>query len=352
MKTGRILLLLALVLIGITIYFKKCSNKNNENKSDATKGKQALNVNAVVVSPGPLDYKIYSSGTILANEEVQLRNEVSGRIISINFKEGTKVSKGDLLVKLFDDDLKAQLRKLMLQKELAEKTEVRQKDLLSANGISQQDYEIALNNLNSINADIDLIRSQISKTEIRAPFDGNIGLKSVSLGAYLAANTIIASIQDIDPLKIEFTVPERFKDQIKDNSEISFTSESAEGIFNGKIYAFEPRLDVSSRSFLVRAICPNSDHRIFPGAFAHVTIPLKRISDAVLIPTQAVIPELKGQSVYISKNGIANKVMVETGVRTDSVIQITEGIHDGDTVLITGMMQVRPNTPLRITVVQ
>ncbi|MFZ7116075.1 MAG: efflux RND transporter periplasmic adaptor subunit [Bacteroidota bacterium] len=351
MKTGRLLLILSLVLIGVTIYFKKCNNSDKAKAPDAAKGKQPLSVNGVIVSAEPLEYKLYSSGTVMANEEVQLRNEVQGRIIAINFKEGTKVKKGDLLVKLFDDDLKAQLKKLELQKELAEKSESRQKDLLEAKGISQQDFEIAQNNLNSIKADIEIIRSAISKTEIRAPFDGSIGLKSVSLGAFIAANTVIASIQDIDPLKIEFTVPERFRDQIAGNTEITFTSESAPGTFKGKIYAFEPRLDITTRSFTVRAICPNSDQRIFPGAFAHVTIPLKVIKDAIQVPTQSVIPELKGQSVYISEGGLAKKTMVETGIRSDSSIQITSGIQPGDTVLITGMMQVRPKVPLKITVV-
>lgn len=352
MKTGRLLLILSLLLIGITIYFKKCNSSDKAGTPEASKGKQPLSVSAVIVTPEPLEYKLYASGTVMANEEVQLRNEVQGRITAINFQEGTKVRKGDLLVKLFDDDLKAQLKKLQLQKELAEKSESRQKDLLDAKGISQQDYEIAQNDLNSIKADIEIIQSSISKTEIRAPFDGSIGLKSVSLGAFIAANTVIASIQDIDPLKIEFSIPERFRDQIGNNSEITFTSESAAGTFKGKIYAFEPRMDVTTRSFLVRAVCPNSDQRIFPGAFAHITIPLKVIKDAIQVPTQAVIPELKGQSVYISEAGMAKKVKVEMGVRNDSSIQVTEGLQAGDTVLITGMMQVRPKTPLKISVVK
>lgn len=353
MKTGKLLLLLALILIAITIYFNKCKNPKPSTPAGGNKTvPQTLNVSAVVVFPQALDDNLYSSGTVLANEEVQIRNEVPGKIVSINFTEGTKVNKGDLLVKLFDEDLKAQLRKLNLQKELAEKTEARQKDLLTAKGISQQDYEIVLNNLNTINADIDLVKVSLSKTEIRSPFNGSIGLKSVSVGAFLSANTIIAAIQDIDPLKLEFTIPEKYRDLIANNTEFTFTSESASGIFKGRIYAFEPRVDISTRSFLVRAICPNSDHRIFPGAFAHVSIPLKRISDAILLPTQAVIPELKGQSVYVSEAGIAKKVKVETGIRTDSKVQITGGLQIGDTVLITGMMQVRPKSPLRITVVQ
>ena len=352
MKVGRLVVVLSLVLIGITIYFKKCNNVNSTAKADTNKGKPAVSVSAVVASPQELEYQIFASGSAMSNEEVQLRNEIPGKIVSINFKEGTKVNKGELLVKLYDDDLKAQLKKLLLQKELAEKMESRQKDLLTASGISQQDYEISLNNLNSIKADIELIQTSISKTEIRAPFDGTIGLKTVSLGAYLTSNTLIASIQDIDPLKLEFSIPEKFRDQISINTEISFTTESVEGIFKGKIYAFEPRLDLNTRSFTVRAICPNTNLKIFPGAFAHITIPLKKIPDAILLPTQSVIPELKGESVFVSEGGIAKKVKVVSGIRNDSTIQITSGVQAGDTVLITGLMQVRPNTALKITVVK
>jgi membrane fusion protein (multidrug efflux system) len=351
MKTGRVLLMLSILIIGVIIYINKCNpEKNDGAASSAKKNPSALAVNGVVVFPQSLEFPVLTSGTLLANEEVELRNEVPGKIIKINFTEGSRVHKGELLIKLYDDDLKAQLKKLLLQKELAEKNENRQKDLLGVNGISQQDYESAANALNTINADIELIRTSISKTEIVAPFDGVIGLKSVSVGAFLTTNTVIASIQDIDPLKIDFSIPERYRDRISTQTQIQFTTETAKGIFKGRIYAIEPKVDLSTRSFMVRAIYPNSGGKIYPGGFANVTIPLATITDAILIPTQSLIPELKGQSVYISENGMAKKVSVSTGLRNDSTVQITEGITAGDTVLTTGIMQVRPKMPLKIQI--
>jgi membrane fusion protein (multidrug efflux system) len=351
MKPGRILLILGVIIIGIIIYLNKCNKEDgpsvNQNKGNQP---QAMMVNGLVISAEPIEDKIYASGTLLANDEVEIKNEIPGRVTSILFKEGKKVSKGELLVTLYDEDLKAQLKKLQLQKELAQKTDERQKDLLEINGISQQDYDLSYNQLQSINADIEILESELSKTKIRAPFDGIIGLRTVSAGAFLSVNTKIVTMQALDPMKLEFSIPERYRTLLNDNAEIKFTTESSEGFFTGTIYAFEPKIDLQTRSVIVRALCSNKDLKLFPGAFAHVEIPLKKIDNAILIPTQALIPELKGQKVFITKGGKAEKVDVETGVRNDTSIQITKGIQVGDTILISGLMQVRPGTPLKVSI--
>lgn len=350
MKTGRILLILAILFIGIVLYINKCSGPESAPADRSNAGKQALKVNGVIVQKGSLENLIYSSGTLMANDEVEIKNEIAGRITAIIFKEGSRVKKGDLLLTLFDDDLLAQLKKLELQKEIAEKSEARQRDLLAINGISQQDYDLALNQLNTLKADIELVRSQLSKTKITAPFDGVIGLKSVSQGAYLPTNTSIATIQSIDPVKLEFSLPERYRSMIHLNAEINFTTESSPGIFKGKIYAFEPKIDLKTRSVLVRAVCDNSNMKLFPGAFAHVEIPLKKDADAILIPTQAIVPDLKGQKVFISKDGKAEKITIQTGIRNDSAIQVISGLQTGDTLLVSGIMQMRPGMPINISI--
>lgn len=350
MKTGRYILLFALLFMAIVVYINKCSTTSSTVMNPGIAGKQPLKVNAIVVNSSSMENLIYASGTLLANEEVEIKNEIAGKITAIIFKEGSRVKKGDLLLTLYDDDLLAQLKKLQLQKEIAEKSEERQKDLLTVNGISQQDYDISLNQLNTIKADIDLIHSNLSKTQIAAPFGGIIGLKSVSRGAFLAANTTIATIQSIEPVKLEFALPERYRMMININSEIHFTTESSDGIFKGKIYAFEPKIDLKTRSVLVRAICKNDELKLFPGAFAHIEIPLKKEENTILIPTQAIVPELKGQKVFISKNGIAEKISVETGIRNDTSIQITSGLKKGDTLLVTGIMQVKQGMPLTISI--
>ena len=311
MKTGRILLLLGVIIIGILIFLNKIRN-NKQELTNQNKGlQQPMLVNGLVITTQTIEDKIYASGTLLANEEVEIRNEVPGRVTALLFKEGKKVSHGELLLTLNNEDLTAKLKKLLLEKEIAQKTEERQKDLLSVNAISKQEYELSENHFQSINADIELIESDINKTRIKAPFDGIIGLKTVSAGAFLAGNTRIATIQSIDQIKLEFALPERYRSIINDDALINFTIESSEGIFSGNIYAFEPKIDLQTRSVLVRAICSNKELKLFPGAFAHVEIPLKKVENSILIPTQALIPELKGQKVYISKDGKAEKIVVD-----------------------------------------
>jgi membrane fusion protein (multidrug efflux system) len=349
LKTGRIILIAAILLIGAVIYFNKFGNDKQKGPQQP-QGPQALNVNGVVVSYQRLEDNIFSSGTLLANDEVEIRNEIAGRITSLLFKEGTRVKKGELLLTIYDEDLTAQLRKLESQKAIAQKTVNRQEDLMKVNGISQQEYELSQNELSSIQADIDLIQSQLSKTKIRAPFDGIIGLRSVSIGAYLPINSHIATIQAIDPLKVEFSVPEKYRLMISDTGTIHFTTESAEGTFTGKIFAFEPKIDLQTRSVQVRALVRNEGLKLFPGAFVHITIPLKQLDKAILIPTQSLVPEIRGEKVFVVRKDSAIKVDVETGVRNDSMVQVTSGVNEGDTVLTTGIMQVRPGTKLKIKV--
>lgn len=348
MKPGRIVIILLIILIGIVIYRNKFSGESGIKNASQGKQNQPVQVNAVIASTSTIANDINCTGTILANEEAEVRNEIGGRIAAINFKEGSSVKKGDLLVKIVDDDLKATLKKLELQEELAAKNEAREKDLLSIQGVSQQDYETALNQLNTIRADIAFTRAQIAKTEIHAPFDGIIGLKNISPGSFIANNTLITRIQDIQPVKIDLSIPERYADKITVGGEVNFTSESVNGNFSGKIYAIEPKIDPETRSMLVRATYENSDRKIFPGAFVNVVVPLKKIENTILLPTQCVIPELKGKSVMICKDGLAQKVMVKTGLRNDSTVEIREGISAGDTVLTTGIMQVRPKMPLNV----
>ncbi|MBL0104294.1 MAG: efflux RND transporter periplasmic adaptor subunit [Bacteroidetes bacterium] len=350
MKPGRILILLVIILAGFIIYYNKFRQTGPANPNAGSKAPQAVLVNAVVASGSTIENEINATGSILANEEAEVRNEIGGRVAAIYFKEGTAVTKGELLVKIVDD-LRASLEKLILQKELATKNEARQKDLLSIKGISEQDYETTLNQLNTIKADIDFVKASIAKTEIRAPFDGIIGLKNISPGSFLAPNTLIARIQDIDPVKVEFSIPEKYREMISLSTEIRFTTQASQKEFTGQVYAFEPKIDLETRSFIVRALSPNHDKKIFPGSFVNVSVPFKKLENSIVIPTQCVIPDMKGKTVFVSRNGLAAKVRVQTGIRNDSTIQITDGIVPGDTILTTGIMQVRPDMPLKITVV-
>lgn len=351
MKLSRplitILLIVVILLVVKFIFFNSNSAKNLP--SPATPKNPAIPVSGIVVQTEHLNNNVFATGTVLANEEVELRPEASGKIIQINFKEGTPVSKGDLLIKINDSDLLAQLKKLQLQIKLASEQEEREKKLLAINGVSQEEYDIALNQLNSLKADEEYTHAQIAKTELRAPFTGIIGLKNVSEGSYVSPAQTIAWLQQIDPVKIDFSVPEKYGTIVHKGDKISFTSSNSRDTMSGEVYAIQPRIDIATRTLEIRALSPNKQGKIIPGSFVKVNLVLKQFDDAIMVPTQAVVPVLKGKNIFVYRNGKAESQAIETGIRTDTEIQILSGIHSGDTIIITGLMQLRGGMAVSLT---
>ncbi|MFL5766168.1 MAG: efflux RND transporter periplasmic adaptor subunit [Bacteroidia bacterium] len=353
MKLRNLILVVIIitVLVLVKFFFFPSEAAGPEQKGGGKPGgpPAAANVTVAVLKPEQLSNEVYASGTILANEEVKLQPELSGKVIQINFQEGNKVSKGQLLVKINDADLQANYKKLQLQYKLAEEKLNRQKQLLAINGISQEEFDVMQNQYDVVKADMDYATAQIAKTEIRAPFDGVIGLKSISEGAYVTPQTIIAAIQQIDPLKIDFFVSEQYSSSVKKGDKLQFTIEGSREKYTGQVYAVEPRIDLSTRTLQVRALCANSHGSILPGSFARVQLALSDIDSALMVPTEAIIPELKGNKVFVVRNGQAQPVKVITGLRTDKDIQVTDGLKAGDTVVVRGIMALKPGTPVKIT---
>ncbi len=352
MKLKNLLIITLIITALLTLKFMFFPSESAEVDAKGGKGSGAKstpsNVGTFVVRAEKLSNEVYASGTIMANEEVQLQPEVAGKVKQINFSEGSKVSKGQLLVKINDDELSASSRKLKLQFELAEQKLNRYKQLIAINGISQEEFDVAQNQYNTIKADIDLINAQIAKTEIRAPFDGVIGLKNVSEGAYVTPNTIIAGIQQINPVKIDFSVSEKYSSLIKNGDKVSFSVEGNANMLTGKVFAIEPKIDMTTRTVQVRALCLNPNGNIYPGAFARVKLALQDIDSAMMVPTESIIPDLKGKKVYRIKNGQAEPAKVITGLRTDEKIQIIEGLNIGDTIVTTGIMTIKPGASVKI----
>ncbi len=342
--------IVALVVLvgGIIVYNKVIHPKQGAAAPSAGGPPKAISVDAFVVQPRDLENNILASGTLLANEEVELHPEVSGKIVELNLNEGSPVTKGTLLVKLFDGDLQAQLKKLSTQKETAEKTEQRVKQLLAINGVGQAEYDAAYTTLAGIKADIEYTQAQISKTEIRAPFNGVVGLRNVSLGAFVSPTTTIATLQQVDQLKIDFTLPEKYSSAIGKGDALKFTVDGFSQNFTAKVYAIEPRIDEASRTIRVRGIMQNPGIKLFPGAFANIDLGLKNIKGALMIPTQAVIPSARKKNVIIVRNGRAEFANVETGIRNETYIQITSGVQPGDTVVTTALMYVKPGSEIKV----
>lgn len=308
-----------------------------------------LAVDGVVLRPDSLRNIIRVTGSAIANAEVELRSETSGLITQLNLREGSKVQRGQLIVKINDADLRAQRRQFELEMTLAKDTERRQKQLFERGAISQEDYDLALNRLNVIEAQLALVDAQIARTEIRAPFAGTVGLRYVDMGDYLTPSTRITTLQNIDSIKIDFSVPEQYSGLVERGDRIEFRVAGVDQTFAGRIFAVEPRIDPTSRSLPIRAIAPNPSGRILPGSFVEIEYLLEELTDAVLIPTQSLIPQLMGQIVYVSRGGRATPVNVRTGIRSSTKIQVTEGLVFGDTVITTGILQLREGLPVNVS---
>jgi membrane fusion protein (multidrug efflux system) len=324
-----------------------CNHAENRINNRPGSGNK-VQVMAIVARPQLLDNKIFTTGTLIANEEVELRPEISGRVTDVFFREGSRLKKGDLLIKLNDRELKAELKRKEIQEKLAAEEEARAKNLLNANGISQQEYDKIANSLQLIHAEKELSESQLAKTEIVAPFDGIVGLRHVSEGSYVSANVLVASMQDIDPIKLEFAIPEKYARQLKIGTAVLVSLGETEANRTGTVYAVEAKIDPGTRTIKARAKIPNSDGYLIPGSFARVEITLETYRDAIVIPAEGLITELSGEKVYLCKNGLAQLAAVKTGIRTEKEIQILEGIMAGDTVLISGLLLLADGRPVDI----
>jgi membrane fusion protein, multidrug efflux system len=347
------LVLIIIVFLGFYLLkSKEKDNKPSKANNPMSRQKQQAKVDAFVVKPSLLIDEISVSGSLLAYEEVELKNEVPGRVVYIDLPEGKAVKKGTLLVKLFDDDLQAGLNKLKIQLEIQEKIHERQLELLKVNGISQNDFDQTGLQLNSLRADIEVQKVLIRKTEVLAPFDGVIGLRKISVGAEVTPSTLLATIRSEDKLKLDFSVPEKYSAEIKPGMKISFTMSNEEKQYEATVLATEQGIDVSTRNLKVRSVVDNKYDHLLPGAFTDVNLKLNEKKNALMIPTQAIIPSAQNKSVILARKGKAHFTLVKTGVRKASSIEITAGIQPGDTIMLTGILFLEEGSKLSYSTVK
>jgi len=303
----------------------------------------------IVAGAFPINRNIEAPGTILANETTDMQPEISGRVVSINFKEGTYVKAGTLLVKLFDADLQAQLKKLDVQLTIAEATEKRQKELLAINGTSQQDYDNVSLNVNNIKADMNLLKVRIAQTEVRAPYNGKLGLRNISLGAYVNPSTIITNISQMDVIKVEFAVPEKYAHEMLPNKVLTLTTADQAKVYYATVVASQNLISAETRNLVVKAIVKNPDQRITPGTFVQVSVGLGYNANAIMIPTHAIIPSTRTKKVIILREGKAVFQDVTTGFRDASRIEISEGVTLGDTIITSGLLTIKEGMACKVT---
>jgi len=351
-KKHILILLISILAIATVLYFALVSGndeakgKNINNKSFSN---LVGNLEGLIVKTSALEENIEVSGTIIPYDETIIMSEVSGKIVNINLAEGKLVKKGTLLLKLFDEDLQAQLKMFEVQLEIAKNNEQRMKTLFNVKGTSQQEYDASLLQVSNLKAQIEILKVNIGKTEIKAPYDGMLGLKKISVGQYITPATQIVTIRAVNKLKIDFSIPERYGSKMIDGSKIIFTVSGNDKIFEASVIANESSIESDSRNLKVRAIISDKLDGLIPGAFAKVTVNLGNTDKALMIPTSAIIPEANTKKVFVVKNGIAKYVVIKTGVRRADAIEVLSGLNEGDTIIVSGILFVKPKSSIKFS---
>ena len=349
MKVKYIVYVLLIVGLGALIAYRIDSNAKMGNTGPS--GPFITKVSGMILKPRVIKENIVLAGTLEANEEIDIRSEVSGVVESINFQEGRKVSKGQLLLKVNDIELRAQLSKAQTAKKLASENERRAKLLLEKQAISQEEYDIASADFQSTNAEAELIEAQLSKTSIRAPFSGTIGLRAISTGTYVTPSTVIAKLVNAEELKITFSVPEKYASRVKVGTVLTFTTSDSGEEYPATIYAIDPQVDILTRTLRMRAIMDNRANKLYPGAYASIQLPLETINGALMVPSEALIPIQNGKRIFVLENGRAKEVEVEIGTRTGNEVHVLTNLHPGDTVLTYGVMSLQDGSPVEVTLI-
>lgn len=344
-KFAALLVFVGAVAVSKFIFFPK-ENTTPPPQGGAKGSSSAIPVNFQIVKPQPVSNVVYASGSVLANEKVDLTAESAGRIIGIYFKEGASVKQGSLLAKINDAEIKAQLEKAKISLQLAEDRAKRQEKLLAVQGTSREDFEITQNQVLSIKADIKYYESLLEKTEIRAPFNGIIGIRNIALGSYVSPGTVISTLQQLNPIKIEFSVPEKYLPLLKSGQKIKYSFSSEYPDLNATIQTISPEVNLETRSILIRAVGENKAN-LLPGNFVKVYLELENIKDAIKIPTSSVIPILKGHKVFVIENGLAKEKVIEISDRDDQNVMVTSGLHSGDSLITSAIIMMRQGLPVK-----
>lgn len=311
-------------------------------------GKKKVSAQYIVIQPKLMVETVNAAGSLTADEEVDLAFESSGRVVLLDVKEGKRVHKGSVIAKINDDELVAQREKLLAQIKLAESKEYRQRTLLQKDAVSRESYDQSLTELNSLRADLEQVDAKIKKCKIIAPFDGTIGFRNLSLGAYATPSTVVAHLVRLRPIKVDFSIPEKYAGIVSPGKKIQFKVDGKMNTFSANVYAVEPKVDPNTRTIPVRARYANTKEELLPGRFVSVEVFVQSFPKALAIPSESLVPEIDGEKVYVVHKGKAKAIKVFTGIRTESEIQVLNGLNTGDTVVTTGILQMKDGVKVKL----
>lgn len=329
-----------------------CKEEKKEEEPRRNRAGGPIQAEGFVVRTTSLSENIEVPGTLLPFEVTEIRPEITGRVVRLNIPEGSNVQQGTILVKLFDDDLQAQLQKLQVQLQIAQKTAERYRELLKISGVSQQEVDLSELEVSNLKADIELVKVNIGKTEIRAPYSGRIGLKSISLGAYVTPTNLVTTISQVSQLKMQFSVPEKYSEDMSKGKAVDFTVAGASKKFKATILATNSTVEQNTRTLQVLTVISGSNPLLVPGSSAKVSLRLGQDDKAIIVPTQAIIPQARNKKVVVYRNGSAAFETVVTGLRDSTFVQIMEGVKVGDTIVTTALLAIQPDSKIQLTKVQ
>lgn len=341
-------LLVALPYLFLVVLLSGCYVQGNERIPTAPAKAHGIPVDGSIIQPATLKEELEITGSLAANQQVDIVSELTRKIVRVNVKEGAYVKAGQLLFELDQADLLAQLEKLKQQENLALLNESRMSDLIFHEAVVQQDYDQAYTNLKVLQAQIAEIKVAISKTRIRAPFSGQIGILHAYTGAIVSTNTLLTNIQDYNTIKLDFLVPEKYATVITPGSVQHFTVASSTKTYTAKVIARESRLDQNTRTLLIRAEVANPGRILLPGQSARIQLELHASDEALLVSSQALIPSSQGYNVYVIKNNRAQLSPVEIGQRGPSVVEVLKGVNKGDTVITSNLLRLTPGTQVQV----
>ncbi len=341
MNPSLIIKYLFFLLVNLTLF--SCSSKKSENEKQGPPPPQIVDV--IIADYQNIENKVEVNGLVLANESVEIHPEISGRLVFLNMPDGAIVKEGNILAKINDADLQAQLLKSNTQLSLAVKNEERLNKLLQINGVNQADYDVALNAVNNIKADIEIVKAQIEKTIIKAPFTGMLGLRMVSPGAYVTPQLVMASLQQTNQLKIDFNVPEMYSSLIQKGKSVRAIADNNQE-YMATIAAEESQVNASTGNIKVRAILQHGNLK--PGEFVKVQLDAGIGKQSIMVPTNAIIPDANSKKIIVVKDGKGEMVKIKTGLRNAYGVEVTDGLNPGDSIVVTGVLFVKSGKPVKI----
>lgn len=337
---------ITLFIIGISMLLTMFSC-GSDGANQAKSGAKTLTVETYKVKAQPFSNELITTANLMAEEQVNLMAPIAGQVLNIYFKEGQKITKGQTIIRLDDRSWKAELVGVNAELASSKKEYNRKKELLSIEGSSQEEVDLAFAKMQTLQSKQQQLQVNINLANVSAPFSGQLGMRNFSEGAFLKQGDLITSLTANQQLKVDFSIAQAYKKSIEINKKITVLIDNDSLIAN--IYAISPAINQETRMITARAMLElNKEHSILPGTYAEIIVPTNAINDALLVPTQAVVPSITEQTVYVYNNGKAERRVVTLGNRTADKVHVLTGIKEGDIVLTTGLLAVKDGMSISI----